>query len=109
MLESFGYNIDIANNGVEAIDALKKKGYDMIFMDVQMPEMDGLECTRIIRECLPEVMQPFIIAMTANALKGDRDICIDAGMNDYISKPIQIQILRDMLEKYGEMAAAKKK
>jgi PAS domain S-box-containing protein len=109
MLESFGYNIDIANNGVEALDALKKKSYDMIFMDVQMPEMDGLECTRIIRECLPEVMQPFIIAMTANALKGDRDICIDAGMNDYISKPIQIQILRDMLEKYGEMAAAKKK
>ncbi|MFN4123895.1 MAG: response regulator [Flavobacteriales bacterium] len=103
MLESFGYKVDIVINGLEALEALRKNAYDLIMMDVQMPEMDGLEATRIIRESLEFKQQPFIVAMTANALRGDRDICIEAGMNDYISKPIQMNILEETLLRCGKL------
>jgi CheY-like chemotaxis protein len=73
--------------------------YDIILMDVQMPQMDGLEATRMIRTCLET--QPIIMAMTANVLQGDRDACIQAGMDDYISKPIDLKELLSHLEKWG--------
>jgi len=86
--ETFGYRVDTAGNGIEAIEALNRQHYDLIFMDVQMPEMDGLEATRIIREKFPKKEQPWIIAMTANAMRGDREECLNAGMDDYLPKPI---------------------
>jgi CheY-like chemotaxis protein len=78
-------------------------------MDVMMPDVDGLEATRKIREIIPESMQPVIIAVTANALKGDRKLCLDAGMNDYISKPINTQELRDLLVMYGDQIRKKRR
>jgi signal transduction histidine kinase/CheY-like chemotaxis protein len=96
VLSKLGYTIDIAENGKVAVEMLGEKSYDIIFMDVQMPEMDGLEASRYIRQC--KVKQPIIIAMTANALPEDREACMQAGMNDYISKPIDIEILVDKLK-----------
>ncbi len=89
IMQKFGYEIDIASNGIEAINALQKKKYDMILMDVQMPEMDGLSATKWIRNNLEE--QPRIVAITASASESDRQNCLKAGMNDYISKPVNIQ------------------
>ena len=100
VLEIFGYSIDIAENGKIAVDMMQRNDYDLIFMDVMMPEMDGLEATRTIRQ-MDDIRQPIIIAMTANALKGDREICVDAGMNDYMSKPIDTEVLKGMLLSYG--------
>ncbi len=109
ILEVFGYTIDIAENGRQAIDMMLEKRYDLILMDVMMPDVDGLEATRKIREALPETLQPVIIAVTANALKGDRELCLDAGMNDYISKPINTLELRDLLVMYGDQILKKRK
>lgn len=100
LLDRLGYKCDISNNGLEAIEALKSKNYHLIFMDVQMPEMDGLEATRHIRNNFALAEQPIIIAMTANALKGDREICLEAGMNDYITKPIDLVIIQKTIEKW---------
>jgi PAS domain S-box-containing protein len=108
VLEIFGYQIDIADNGKIAFEMMQQNLYDMILMDVMMPEMDGLEATRTIRSNIEEVAQPVIIAVTANALKGDRELCIDAGMNDYISKPINTNELKALLVKYGEVILRKK-
>ena len=90
MLENLGINIDVANNGQEAIAALEKSSYDLVFMDCQMPIMDGYESSRIIRNSNSEVKSHTIpiIAMTANAMKGDKEKCLAAGMNDYLSKPV---------------------
>ncbi len=93
ILNKLGYNADIANNGREAIEDLKKKNYDLILMDIQMPEMDGFEATRVICEKWSKKKRPRIIAMTANAMEGDREKCLQAGMDEYISKPIQIDDL----------------
>ncbi|MBI4860257.1 MAG: response regulator [Candidatus Riflebacteria bacterium] len=90
MLERLGYLADVAGNGLEALEALHRQSYDVVLMDVQMPELDGLEATRRIHVELPAGTIPRIVAMTANALKEDRDECLAAGMHDYISKPIQI-------------------
>ena len=87
-LETFGYRADTAGNGLEALEAFERQRYDLIFMDVQMPEMDGLEATRHIREKYPNDQQPWIIAMTANAMRGDREECLNAGMDEYLPKPI---------------------
>lgn len=97
MLERFGYRADVAGNGLEVLEALTRQFYDLVLMDVQMPEMDGLEATRQVRSKFRPVDQPRIVAMTANAMQGDREICLQAGMNDYISKPIQIKELRRVL------------
>ncbi|MBC7879630.1 MAG: GAF domain-containing protein [Anaerolineales bacterium] len=91
-LQQMGYRADIASNGLEAIESVERQSYDVILMDVQMPEMDGLEATRDIRK-LTQVRQPRIIAMTANAMQGDREQCIAAGMDDYIAKPIHVDEL----------------
>jgi signal transduction histidine kinase/CheY-like chemotaxis protein len=97
VLLKLGYKPNIAANGREVLNQIEVKQYDVILMDVQMPEMDGLEATRLIRST--KQRQPIIIAMTANAMQGDKDVCINAGMNDYISKPIKFDELVAMLEK----------
>jgi PAS domain S-box-containing protein len=106
ILAKLGFNADTAANGREAIQALKTVPYDIVLMDVQMPEMDGLEATRAIRSGKTGVLNPRIpiIAMTAHALKGDRERCLEAGMDDYVSKPIAPQALAEALEKWGEKA-----
>ncbi len=88
VLESMGYRADVAANGIEAVDAVRDLPYDLVLMDVQMPEMDGLEATRRIRAGSPSA-QPRIVAMTANAMQGDREACLAAGMDDYLAKPIR--------------------
>jgi signal transduction histidine kinase/CheY-like chemotaxis protein len=101
-LEKLGYKVEIAENGEEALSKYRHKRYDLIFMDVQMPVMDGLEATRQIRELESEIPghHPIhIIAMTANAMKGDRETCIEAGMNDYISKPFRVEELRKVIHR----------
>ena len=93
LLERMGYKADIANNGLEAIAAIEDTDYDVVLMDVQMPELDGLEATRRIRERWPAPAGPHIVAMTANAMEGDREACLAAGMDDYIAKPIRPETL----------------
>jgi PAS domain S-box-containing protein len=93
LLEKFGYRPDIASNGIEALEAFKRQNYDVIFMDDQMPEMDGVEATRLIRENWPASQQPWIIAMTAHAMEGDRERYLSLKMNDYLSKPINVDSL----------------
>jgi CheY-like chemotaxis protein len=90
MLERMGYRADLAGNGLEVLQALHRQTYDVVFMDVQMPEMDGLEATRQIRAERPGDTRPHIIAMTANAMREDREVCLAAGMDDYLSKPIRV-------------------
>lgn len=99
MLERIGFSAEVANNGVEALAALERAHYDVILMDMQMPEMDGLEATRRIVEKYPESERPYIIALTANAMQGDRERCIAAGMNDYISKPIRMEDLHEAFDR----------
>jgi CheY-like chemotaxis protein len=99
LLDRLGYRIDTVGNGLEALVALSARHYDLILMDVQMPEMDGFEATRTIRHRLPPERQPKIIAVTANALKGDRQRCLDSGMNDYITKPIRLDEIRDAIRR----------
>ena len=89
LLQQMGYGADVADNGHEAISALERTPYDVILMDVQMPELDGIEATRRIRAAASGGQGPWIVAMTANALAGDREACLAAGMNDYVSKPIR--------------------
>ncbi len=99
VLNKLGYDPLIAENGLEVLDKLQLTTFDLILMDVQMPEMDGLETTRVIREKFNH--QPTIIAMTANAMQGDRDDCLRAGMEDYISKPVKPEEIAAMLEKWA--------
>lgn len=105
VLTKLGYSPSKALNGKEAVDAVRQNQYDIILMDVQMPVMDGLEATQNIR--LLKKYQPVIIAMTANAMQGDREKCIAAGMDDYISKPIRPEDLVKMLEKWAEVPSGK--
>ena len=97
MLGRLGYRADIAADGLEVLKALQSHHYDVVLMDVQMPEMDGLEATRSIRR-MPG-RQPYIIAMTAHAMKGDREECLGVGMNDYVSKPVRIEELNAALQR----------
>jgi CheY-like chemotaxis protein/HPt (histidine-containing phosphotransfer) domain-containing protein len=90
ILERLGYRADVAASGPEAIDAVGRRPYDVVWMDVQMPDMDGIEATRRIRDRLPPERQPYIIALTAYALEHDRQSCLAAGMDDYLSKPVQV-------------------
>ncbi|OQX15645.1 MAG: hybrid sensor histidine kinase/response regulator [Thiothrix lacustris] len=98
ILDEMAYKVDLAESGLEALQALRKKAYDVIFMDMQMPDMDGLEATRRIRADFPLDQQPIIIAMTANAMEGDRQECLQAGMNDYISKPVLPEAVETALQ-----------
>jgi signal transduction histidine kinase/ActR/RegA family two-component response regulator len=97
LLSQMGYNADVAANGVEVLEAVERQTYDLVLMDVQMPELDGLEATRRIVAQRPTGDRPWIVAMTANAMDGDREKCLDAGMMGYISKPIRVNELADAL------------
>jgi signal transduction histidine kinase/CheY-like chemotaxis protein/ligand-binding sensor domain-containing protein len=99
VLSKLGYGCDIVMNGVEVLDIIKKNKFDVILMDVQMPEMDGLEATRIIRQQYG--LKPIIVAMTANAMQGDREECLRAGMDDYVSKPVKFDALISVLERWA--------
>ncbi len=99
MLKKLGIEADVAVNGIEVLEALERQNYDIVLMDVQMPEMDGFEASRAIRERWRE-RAPHIIAVTAHAMEDDRKRCIEAGMDDYISKPVKIEDLAEMLYKY---------
>ena len=105
LLSRLGYRADVAGNGLEVIAALERQTYDVILMDVQMPDMDGLEATRQITQ---KQDRPYIIAMTANAMEGDRQLCLDSGMNDYLSKPIRIDALKFVLSKCSPKTVALK-
>ncbi|MFE4105434.1 hybrid sensor histidine kinase/response regulator [Almyronema epifaneia] len=98
ILAKLGYRADIVGNGLEVLEALQRQTYDVVLMDVHMPEMDGLEATQIICQRFTLAQRPRIIAMTANAMQGDREKCLSAGMNDYVSKPINIPALVEALE-----------
>ncbi|WP_096603359.1 response regulator [Calothrix sp. NIES-2100] len=100
MLQRLGYRADVANNGREALEALQRQLYDVLFMDIQMPEMDGWETTIRIREEFSESAQPWIIAMTAHARPEDRQECLTVGMDDFISKPISLEALEAVLKKF---------
>ncbi|MGO8930754.1 MAG: response regulator [Limisphaerales bacterium] len=101
VLHKLGYRADIAGNGLEVLKALEQKAYDILFLDVQMPEMDGLEAARHICQRWPTEKRPCIIAMTGNALTGDREKCLSAGMDDYISKPVRVGDLQSALQRWG--------
>ena len=107
VLRKLGYRADVANNGVEVLKALEQKAYDILFLDVQMPEMDGLEASRQICQRWPSDRRPRIIAMTGAALMGDREKCLQAGMDDYISKPIRVGDLQAALERWGPQRTRK--
>jgi len=105
-LKKFGCAVDVVANGLEVLDALPRTKYDLVFMDCQMPEMDGYEATRTIRKREQNRDQPcrwkvpmHVVAMTANAMQGDREKCLAAGMDDYISKPMRLAELRAALER----------
>src|SRR5947209_1638566 len=101
ILERMGYRADVVANGLEVLEALQRQHYDVILMDVQMPEMDGLEASRVIHEGWPAEQRPRIVAMTANAMQGDREERLAAGMDGYLTKPIEIKALQESLERVG--------
>ncbi|MGH7945207.1 MAG: response regulator, partial [Opitutaceae bacterium] len=105
MLARLGYRADLVSNGHEVVAAVQKQAYDVILMDVSMPELDGLEATRQIR-ALPGQGRPWIVALTANAMQGDREHCLSAGMDDYIRKPIKLSELSAALRHARAIAEA---
>jgi CheY-like chemotaxis protein len=103
LLQRLGYVPDVAADGQEVLDRFADNDYDVVLMDVQMPHLDGIETTQYLRRQLPPMRQPFIIAMTAHAMEGDRETYLAAGMDDYISKPVRIESLSDALENYSRV------
>ncbi|WP_179107054.1 response regulator [Variovorax sp. KK3] len=93
LLQQMGYRADLASNGLEAVESVQRQPYDVVLMDVQMPELDGLDATRRICALMNPLQRPYIVAMTANAMQGDEEMCIAAGMDDYITKPIRVDRL----------------
>jgi signal transduction histidine kinase/ligand-binding sensor domain-containing protein/DNA-binding response OmpR family regulator/HPt (histidine-containing phosphotransfer) domain-containing protein len=105
ILQGFGYRCEFAGNGVEVIRALERQRFDLVFLDAQMPVMDGYQATRQIRQRWSDSERPRLIAMTASAMRGDREKCLEAGMDDYISKPVEIAEIRRVLEQAGQRSA----
>jgi CheY-like chemotaxis protein/HPt (histidine-containing phosphotransfer) domain-containing protein len=112
LLQQMGYRADLAANGLEALAALDRQPYDLIFMDVMMPEMGGLEATRLIRERQKQDSQfpnykpsIIIVAMTASAMQGDREKCLAAGMDDYVAKPVRLEEVRTIVERWAVVAS----
>ena len=99
-LNRLGYDADVVKNGLEAVNAVHQTRYDVILMDVQMPELDGLQAARQIRMDRSLAHQPYIIAMTAAAMQLDRDKCLAAGMNDFVSKPARLENLEEVLQHF---------
>jgi CheY-like chemotaxis protein len=106
MLTKLGCTVDIAANGREAVETLTENTYDIVFMDCQMPEMDGFEATREIRRREEQLGHVPIVAMTANAMQGDRERCLEAGMDDYLPKPINREALRELLGQWTRLEKA---
>ena len=104
MFQRLGYEIELAQDGIEVLEALRRQSYDVIFMDIQMPELDGLETTRQICRERSGASRPYIIAMTANAMEGDRERCLAVGMDDYISKPVKVEAIVRALYQYQNAA-----
>jgi len=102
ILNRLGHEADKVNNGLEAVQALKEKSYHVVLMDISMPYLDGLEATRMIREFTGSSTHPWIVAVTANAILGDKARCLAAGMNDYVSKPVSISAIDSALKRYQE-------
>lgn len=100
MLKSLGYFPDLAENGLEALRTIENQHYDIVIMDIMMPEMDGLKATMAIRACWPPGEQPYIIAITACALIYDMKLCIGVGMDDYLSKPVSMDELKIAISKF---------
>lgn len=98
MLQKIACHVDIANNGLEVLELLEKTAYDIILMDIQMPSMDGISATKIIRQSSP--YQPYIIALTANALDDNQTKCLEAGMNDFLRKPVSAAKLIETIKKF---------
>jgi CheY-like chemotaxis protein len=98
----------LASTGIESVETVKRRKYDLVFMDVQMPDIDGLEATRRIRLVLPDPPRPYIVAMTANAMKEDRERCLAAGMDDYVSKPVRPEDVKAAIERFLDLRAQKK-
>jgi len=109
ILKQLGYESDVVGNGAEAIHACRTQNYDLVFLDVQMPEMDGYEAARRICAHRAEkcMKRPRVVAVTSNAMQGDRELCIQAGMDDYITKPVRVEEIRAVLERWGRTATAK--
>lgn len=107
ILHKLGYLTDTASDGIQVLDFLVKKDYNVILMDVQMPEMNGLETTHAIRQMA--IAQPYIIAMTANAMSKDREDCLKIGMNDYIAKPMRLAEIIKILKNAAIYFAEKSK
>ena len=101
ILSQMGYSAEVASNGLETVEAVERRSFDLVLMDVQMPEMDGIEATRRIRASSVVARQPHIVGLTANAMQGDREKCLAAGMNDYITKPIRVEELVNALMNAG--------
>jgi CheY-like chemotaxis protein len=99
LLGQMGYRADVAANGLEAIEAVERQAYDVVLMDVQMPELDGFEASREINRRWPGERRPRLVAMTANAMQGDRELCAAAGLDDYVSKPVRVEELVAALER----------
>ena len=106
LLERLGLRGDVVANGLEALEAIRRGRYDVVLMDVRMPEMDGLEATRRIVRAYPPAERPRLIALTANAMEGDREACLEAGMDGYLSKPIRFEALAEALERAARSSRA---
>ncbi len=100
LVERLGHRADVVSNGYEALEAVSRQPYDIVLMDCQMPEMDGYQATKEIRGREPKGTHIPIIALTANAMKGDRDRCLEAGMDDFVSKPVKIEELKNVLDRW---------
>lgn len=102
IFDKLGYRADVAANGKEAVQSARNINYDIIFMDILMPEMDGYQATAVILDEFSPENRPKIIAMTANAMQGDRETCLEAGMDDYISKPVRMEEMQQVLKKWSD-------
>lgn len=102
ILERLGYTADVVENGAKAVEAIHKRSYNLILMDICMPQMDGLDATRQIRKSTGSSIHPWIIAVTAHAILGDKEKCLAAGMNDYVTKPISMKTIAAAIDRYQE-------
>jgi CheY-like chemotaxis protein len=100
ILQKLGHSFDFAENGYEVMDLLRQKSYDLIFMDLQMPEMNGFETFQTILKEIPEKLRPFIIAVTSSSSVIDKDFCLSLGMIDFVNKPIKIRMVETVLKRH---------